>query len=203
MTLFRTQKEKGLAPNVSANTSAHQYQTLGRANKQNLRLGFTLIELLVVIAIIGILSSIVLTSLDVAKAKARDAKRVSDAHNMILALELYRSDNGAFPCRETESTSAMWELTLPLPSTDPINDADSGYLYRYLGVPVEGEPNCGQYFVISYDTELPSTECIMGGQYVPATTHCHIPYPAPLPLPCSDPWLLDDGPGIDPQCLTL
>ena len=38
--------------------------------------GFTLIELLVVIAIIGILASIVLTSLSSSRIKSRDAKRV-------------------------------------------------------------------------------------------------------------------------------
>ena len=46
--------------------------------------GFTLIELLVVIAIIGLLSSIAVVSLNGARAKARDAKRVSDVKQLSL-----------------------------------------------------------------------------------------------------------------------
>lgn len=57
--------------------------------------GFTLIELLVVIAIIGILSSVVLASLNSARLKSRDARRVSDLKQLQLALELYYDANSS------------------------------------------------------------------------------------------------------------
>ena len=63
------------------------------------RKGFTLIELLVVISIISLLSSIVLSSLNAARAKARDAKRRLDLYHMTLALEQYYNSegNGNYP----------------------------------------------------------------------------------------------------------
>ncbi len=66
-------------------------------NKNSSKKGFTLIELLVVIAIIGVLSAVVLASLNTARAKSRDAKRISDLRQIRNALELYRSDNGFYP----------------------------------------------------------------------------------------------------------
>lgn len=64
----------------------------------NKKKGFTLIELLVVIAIIGILATIVLVSLNTARAKARDARRSSDMHQFALAMEMaYDSHNSAYP----------------------------------------------------------------------------------------------------------
>lgn len=60
--------------------------------------GFTLIELLVVIAIIGILSSVVVASLNSARQKARDARRVDDVKQLQLALDLYFDANaGKYP----------------------------------------------------------------------------------------------------------
>lgn len=59
--------------------------------------GFTLIELLVVIAIIGLLSSIILVAVYNARAKSRDAKRVSDMSRMPIAFELFNSTNKGYP----------------------------------------------------------------------------------------------------------
>lgn len=56
--------------------------------------GFTLIELLVVISIIGLLSSIVLASLNSSRQKAYDARRISDIRQLRNALALYSTSNG-------------------------------------------------------------------------------------------------------------
>lgn len=71
--------------------------------------GFTLIELLVVIAIIGMLSSVVLASLNSARGKARDARRLSDLNQLRTALELYRDTNNRYP-GSTLSGSGCWWL---------------------------------------------------------------------------------------------
>ncbi|MFA6076751.1 MAG: type II secretion system protein [Candidatus Paceibacterota bacterium] len=59
--------------------------------------GFTLIELLVVVAIISLLSSIVMASLNSARAKARDAQKKTELRQMATALEMYFDKNNTYP----------------------------------------------------------------------------------------------------------
>ncbi len=59
--------------------------------------GFTLIELLVVIAIIGVLSSVIIASLNMARVNARSAQRISSMREVQKALEVYALQNGAYP----------------------------------------------------------------------------------------------------------
>ena len=61
--------------------------------KHKLARGFTLIELLVVIAIIGILSSVVLASLNTARGKGAAAAVKSNLNNMRAQAELYYDNN--------------------------------------------------------------------------------------------------------------
>jgi len=76
------------------------------------RTGFTLIELLVVIAIIGILSTTVMTSLNVARSKARDARRISDTYQMQLALQMYYDTQGRYPA-ELSSLTPTYINSIP------------------------------------------------------------------------------------------
>jgi len=91
--------------------------------------GFTLIELLVVIAIIGILSSVVLASLNSARKKGRDARRVSDIKQIQLALELHFDANSATGYPTT--LSPLVPLYIPVIPKDPSTQAD--YPYAALG----------------------------------------------------------------------
>lgn len=115
--------------------------------------GFTLIELLVVISIIGLLSSIVLTSLNSARAKARDAKRIMDIHQIMKAFSLtLDSNNEDFPstggkgvCLGTTGTcwggrlnsdstiNTLLQQVLSSVSSDPSHTSGVGDKYVYAG----------------------------------------------------------------------
>jgi prepilin-type N-terminal cleavage/methylation domain-containing protein len=77
--------------------------------KKTFNKGFTLIELLVVIAIIGILASVILASLNTARAKGADAATKSDLANARAQAELFYDSTSpvtyAGVCTSTSTSS--------------------------------------------------------------------------------------------------
>ena len=70
--------------------------------------GFTLIELLVVISIIGFLATFAVYAFNVARVKARDAKRLADMTLIQKALDLYYDNNNRFPSN-SDSDCSGWD----------------------------------------------------------------------------------------------
>lgn len=105
---------------------------------KNNKQAFTLIELLVVIAIIGILSTMAVVALQGARAKARDAKRITDIRQMQTALELYFNDWNSYPSAVTAGASIgtgsdIYMLTVPTGPTPADGDCvSSAYSYQQL-----------------------------------------------------------------------
>lgn len=98
--------------------------------------GFTLIELLVVITIIGILSSIVLFSLDSARVKARDARRLADIRQVALALEFYIDRYRHYPPITGATTAAArWQKLKECLEALPACTDNTGTLQIMPGVP--------------------------------------------------------------------
>jgi len=138
---------------------------------------FTLVELLVVIAIIGLLSTISTIALNSARSKARDSRRLSDIHNLSLALEMYYNDVGAYPLSPT-STGIIGGLCLSdlgISSTCGVNtylakipDDPKGskhYLYSTVVNP--------QYYELIYEEETIPDDCPPYWIRVPGNTLYH------------------------------
>ncbi|PJE73322.1 MAG: secretion system protein G [Candidatus Tagabacteria bacterium CG10_big_fil_rev_8_21_14_0_10_40_13] len=125
--------------------------------------GFTLIELLVVIAIIGILSSVVLASLNSARKKARDARRVADIKQIQLALEMYFDSTGpsnTYP----GSIAALAPTYIPVEPKDPLTAVSYSYCGisatdYHLGATLEDANNNA----LDTDVDFTSTTCGLTG----------------------------------------
>lgn len=152
--------------------------------------GFTLIELLVVIVVLGILVAIVTVSYDAVQIRNRNIERQTDITTIKNALEIYYSENAAFPIISgstsdsgstwaTSNHTASWtslRSTLSLPNiADPRNTAGSihttptstiPYTYAYnagtSGGLLCGVP-AGQAFILLYRNEKGSVTTFMDG----------------------------------------
>src|SRR3989344_1411048 len=149
--------------------------------------GFTLIELLVVIAIIGLLASVVLASLNSARAKGRDAKRLSEVNQLQKALELYYDNFGYYPeTNWVHSVDGTWQSNAlatglrPYLSSLPVDPTNSGccgyngqYVYSYYssGYRSAGQVN-QQWYMIVFRLENQTSPA----QATDGSTACHGQY---------------------------
>jgi prepilin-type N-terminal cleavage/methylation domain-containing protein len=155
-----------------------------------MRNGFTLIELLVVIAIIGILSAVVLASLSSSTDKGRDARRASEMHSVVTALELYANDHGgAYPatdaggqlgCGVPHRAKCLADLApLLVPAYLPAMPADP--VYANVG---GGGASPGDY---AYCRDTANANAYLLAYWLEATATpkwCRPQVPAALPTTC-------------------
>ena len=150
--------------------------------------GFTLIELLVVIAIIGVLASTVLASLNSARAKSRDARRITDLRQIQTALEFYYDTNNAYPaiasggvcnpglnehgdgwCRDTRNNNGVTAIDNWIPGLSPFMPsmphnpkpyAFGSWPYHYAGGTVfGGSANDQRYWMMVMLENASSNTC--------------------------------------------
>ncbi len=145
--------KKGFTPHLLRGQKKYTYLTPKKGA------GFTLVELLVVVSIIGILASLSTVSVNIARQRARDAKRKADVAQVQLALYMYFDDNLHFPIVSMLPEDAInnWNTVL----TRSLNGTETGKLYmgRVATDPINVYPyiygynSDGKEFIITYYLE--------------------------------------------------
>jgi len=118
--------------------------------------GFTLIELLVVIAIIGILSSVVLASLNTAREKANQASVQSNLKTISVQAEMYYDDHdqsyGSSTPAAATCTGGMFEDPTIAQAIAGATDAGAGAANRMCAIGTDS-----QTWAISVEYKSPAT----------------------------------------------
>jgi type II secretory pathway pseudopilin PulG len=141
----------------------------------------------VVISIIGVLSSVVLASLNSARAKARNAKRMSEIHVVELALDQYALDNdGTYPTSDYDGCGG-WDVGN---ASYPFLNGKMPGILNTAPRDMTKTGNCDGYFYYRYDAGYAGCPVSWGAFYI-LGTHLEPNNTNPLmvlPSPCLDYW---------------
>lgn len=130
--------------------------------------GFTLIELLVVISIIGLLSSITLASLNSAREKARNARRLADMRQVQTALDFYYDAFGSYPNSDYQGNGGWDTSGTPISSPSFLTPlVSNGFLPMHVFDPKTND-DYGNYVYFRYPAGGGGANCdlLRGGFYV-------------------------------------
>ena len=161
------------------------------------RRGFTLVEVVIVVGIVGLLSAIVLFSVQQARQNARDKTRKVDLKQLQLALELYREAVGRYPenCDTGQAgvpsaTTPRWASDAPGGATDCIDGNDwiiglaptfiatlpsdpkppNNNMRYWYGINLDGS----EYKVIAFNT-VETSQVSLGDEFFPRDASCANP----------------------------
>lgn len=133
----------------------------GRVNMMlRLRHGFTLIELLIVITIVGILSVVILVSVNTGRTKALHAKKKVELQEIMTSVTRYYIDTGQIPSNPVSGNWSQAHIALGQLVAD-------GYMKK---VPIS--PDSSVYYYYDYGTYY-LVASVMGDTYGPGSRGWH------------------------------
>jgi prepilin-type N-terminal cleavage/methylation domain-containing protein len=117
------------------------------------RKGFTLIEILIVVAIIAILASIVLVGLGPTQQSGRDARRLSDLHEVQNGLALYYNACGYYPGKDNKTPCTGYSNIGKTNGSAYVSLISTLTGFTTLGInSVPDDPTAGHHYTYSVTT---------------------------------------------------